>query len=206
MNWKTRATIIMAGAALACAMPAAAAVIDFDDLAGDARMIANGYAGLDWDNFYVLNPLVDMPDSGYNFAATSGTNIAYSGYDAPAAIAGLAGKRLESGYFTAAYSDGMTVSARAFNGDVLVHEKDFLVTTTGATRIDFGWSGITRVAFSSSGGIDQMFDMSGSNFAIDDIAFSDFGAVPEPASWAMMIAGFSVIGGMLRARRRPAMA
>lgn len=29
----------------------------------------------------------------------------------------------------------------------------------------------------------------------------DFPAVPEPASWAMMIAGFAVVGGALRGRR-----
>ena len=30
------------------------------------------------------------------------------------------------------------------------------------------------------------------------------GAVPEPASWAMMLIGFGVIGGALRSRSRPA--
>jgi hypothetical protein len=30
------------------------------------------------------------------------------------------------------------------------------------------------------------------------LTFSDAGAVPEPASWAMMIAGFGLIGGILR--------
>ncbi len=30
------------------------------------------------------------------------------------------------------------------------------------------------------------------------------GAVPEPASWAMMVGGFSLIGGALRSRRRAA--
>ena len=32
-----------------------------------------------------------------------------------------------------------------------------------------------------------------------------FGAVPEPATWAMLILGFGVIGSQLRKRRRPAM-
>jgi hypothetical protein len=42
---------------------------------------------------------------------------------------------------------------------------------------------------------------SGSNsFEIDRLAVS--GAVPEPATWAMMIAGFGFIGGTMRVRRR----
>jgi len=28
------------------------------------------------------------------------------------------------------------------------------------------------------------------------------GAVPEPASWAMMLGGFGAVGGAMRARRR----
>jgi hypothetical protein len=51
----------------------------------------------------------------------------------------------------------------------------------------------------------------GEGFAIHDIDHMDFntvngiGAVPEPASWAMMIAGFGIAGASLRRRRtRPA--
>lgn len=39
-------------------------------------------------------------------------------------------------------------------------------------------------------------------FSFDDFTFSS-GGVPEPASWAMLIAGFGIVGGSLR-RRRPA--
>jgi hypothetical protein len=34
------------------------------------------------------------------------------------------------------------------------------------------------------------------------VAGASAGAVPEPASWAMMLGGFGVIGGAMRARRR----
>jgi PEP-CTERM motif len=37
------------------------------------------------------------------------------------------------------------------------------------------------------------------SFEIDNVAL---GAVPEPATWAMMILGFGAIGGAMRARRR----
>ena len=39
-------------------------------------------------------------------------------------------------------------------------------------------------------------------FEADNIAFS--GAVPEPASWALMLGGFGMIGGALRSRRKAA--
>ena len=41
------------------------------------------------------------------------------------------------------------------------------------------------------------------DFVIDDINFTAIrsSAVPEPASWAMMIGGFALAGGVLRHRR-----
>jgi hypothetical protein len=48
------------------------------------------------------------------------------------------------------------------------------------------------------------------DFAVDDINFkpvdSPVGAVPEPASWALMILGFGAVGGALRRRKRTALA
>jgi hypothetical protein len=48
---------------------------------------------------------------------------------------------------------------------------------------------VTQVVFSSSG----------NSFELDNIAVAS--AVPEPATWAMMIVGFGVAGGALRRRR-----
>jgi hypothetical protein len=42
-----------------------------------------------------------------------------------------------------------------------------------------------------------VFDVVGDNFAV----VANAGAVPEPASWATMIAGFGLVGGALRRRR-----
>lgn len=36
----------------------------------------------------------------------------------------------------------------------------------------------------------------------DDMRFGSVAAVPEPATWAMMIAGFGLVGGAMRYRRR----
>lgn len=42
----------------------------------------------------------------------------------------------------------------------------------------------------------------GDGFSVDNLTFSSSAAVPEPASWAMMIAGFGLVGTMVRRRRK----
>ena len=55
-----------------------------------------------------------------------------------------------------------------------------------------------------TGGSDQIsfaFQNQPAYFALDNISLS---AVPEPATWAMMIGGFGMVGGAMRRRRSSA--
>ncbi len=47
----------------------------------------------------------------------------------------------------------------------------------------------------------RAFDASGDTIGIDNIVSGTFGAVPEPASWALLIAGFGLTGAAMRRRR-----
>jgi hypothetical protein len=93
--------------------------------------------------------------------------------------------------------------------DVLVSGSQTSVPVRpGSTApIDWGLSFTSRgdQALIRLSGID---DPSGSYVAVDNIRVAPLGAsaVPEPASWAMMIAGFSAVGGAMRCRRRKALA
>ena len=49
--------------------------------------------------------------------------------------------------------------------------------------------------------------VSGDNYYLDKVSFgaaSAAGSVPEPASWAMLIAGFGLVGGIMRRQSQPA--
>jgi hypothetical protein len=53
--------------------------------------------------------------------------------------------------------------------------------------------------------IEFSFTTGNSYFLLDNVSLSDFGpaeAVPEPATWAMMIGGFGLIGGAMRRRQK----
>lgn len=79
---------------------------------------------------------------------------------------------------------GAELAAGAFNGNQSVGRR---------MTYNFGGDQVTQVIFSSAE----------NSFELDNIAVS---AVPEPATWAMMIAGFGMAGAALRRRRvTPAM-
>jgi hypothetical protein len=58
-----------------------------------------------------------------------------------------------------------------------------------------GFSGITFDTF-------RVGAVTGTDFYMDNLRFSSSGAVPEPATWAMMIGGFGLAGGAMRLSRR----
>jgi len=92
---------------------------------------------------------------------------------------------------TLTFDDGTT---QAFTGDVLNGAFPADGNTTSPTtngRLQFladAGQTITSINFASSQ----------NSFEIDDLAVS---AVPEPATWAMMIGGFGLVGGAMRRRR-----
>ena len=55
---------------------------------------------------------------------------------------------------------------------------------------------ILSIAFGPNGGISQA-----GSFQIDNLTIGASGVVPEPASWAMLIAGFGLVGATARRRR-----
>ncbi|RYY35001.1 MAG: PEP-CTERM sorting domain-containing protein [Sphingomonadales bacterium] len=79
----------------------------------------------------------------------------------------------------------------AYNGATLLGT--ISATTTGQQVLSFNAPSITRVAIAAGSYFDYV--------AIDNINFTQVtGAVPEPASWALMIGGFGIAGGALRRR------
>ena len=81
---------------------------------------------------------------------------------------------------------------------------DYTFDTTGASQADMNWAGQTfsftaigtSTTLTFSSGMDGFYGP-----ALDNVAIA---AVPEPATWAMMIGGIGFAGGALRTRRRSA--
>ena len=87
-------------------------------------------------------------------------------------------------------------AAGALNGNAAANRTEILNTISGLSIAEGQTFGIRWVDSDSSGSDDGM--------AIDDLSMTVTRAAsptPEPASWAMMLGGFGLIGGALRRRQ-----
>jgi len=96
--------------------------------------------------------------------------------------------------------DYNTLTFRTNQGtDVIVPGTDFTNPANG-NQISPGTNGLFTVTGAQGEYFTSVtFASSANSFEVDNLAVS--GAVPEPASWAMMIGGFGLAGGALRRRR-----
>lgn len=111
--------------------------------------------------------------------------------------------------------EGLAFGPRLANGGVsliLISDNDFSVTQTGAgTQLDVCTSGIggtsSQVAIGALCPLGQsLIPTTIFSFALDadEARALGFSAIPEPATWAQLVLGFSIGGICLRRRRRKA--
>jgi len=192
LNWIGRCAV---GLALFCVpgLCSTGTLITFDDLSAGVGgvQIANGYAGLNWSNFYAL----DGPSYGGGYAAgvISSPNVAYNGFGAPASFSSPAPFTLDSLYLTAAWNDNLQVTVTGLNnGQAIAGDTATLtLSATQPTLFAPGWSGLTEVDFTSFGGTPHPgYEGGGDHFALDNLAID---ATPEPSfTWA----GLGLLGAL----------
>ena len=165
-------TINMVGALVIAltAGQARAELITFDDLPSDEiNPIQNGYAGLNWDNVYVLNGNIDYPGTGYQNGIISGNNVAYNGFGNAAAVSDNS-FTLNSAYFTSAWNDDNILTVDGYlNGQLQYAVMETLNTQTPLF-----------VTFPDLQVDDVVFSTSDDQFAMDNMTIN--APVPEPTT------------------------
>lgn len=195
---------VAAIAAAFSAMPATAAVIDFDNL-------ANYTSGVYYEDGYALSANFYHSTTGRAInAVTSGNSIDPDGVS----VVKASGAAVT---FTVAREDGaafefgsmdfgkLTTSGNTYSSTyqffftladtsvvtkyfTFIHNNPAAITAHTATFADLG--AITKFTFRNQSSAGQF----------DNIVLNEIAAVPEPASWAMMIGGFAIVGASMRRR------
>lgn len=159
-----------------------ATVVDFEDLADGA--VTGVYGGIDfsegnWNNY-------SSPQ--FPYTPSSGTHRIYN-FSEPASWQFAAPVSFQGAFF-AGYN---TLKYDLYLGGSLVGSSGVLALSSASTFLGNSYAGLT----------DKVVIQGTTDYYVaDDITYNNGGgAVPEPATWAMMIAGFGLAGAALR--RRP---
>jgi opacity protein-like surface antigen len=185
---KNSLRIFCAALALAAIVPAASAtVLSFDDLGGDGPVAAN-YGGLDWSagDWFVYSYPQDpyTPHSG-DFRATVG----FGDTDANTEIRFGANTTFQGAWFSG-FADATVTFQMYYQGN-LVATSATLDPSATPEFLASGYAGLVDELIISSP--DQ------SDYTMDDFTFAQ--AVPEPETYALMLAGLGAVGLVARRRR-----
>ena len=170
-------------------------LLTFDDMTaggglGPYPAVPNGFGGLNWDNFAVINGLEVGPTYGYYTGVVSPSNVAFNSFGNPSSIAVSSGLfDLDSAYLTSALNSVPTqnIQVQGFVGTTMLYNNTYTVNNSGPTLINFGYTGIESVTFTSGG----------QQFAMDNLTVT----VPEPGTIGLLVISSVVVGlGSLRKR------
>ncbi|ODT64392.1 MAG: hypothetical protein ABS77_00670 [Phenylobacterium sp. SCN 69-14] len=191
------------GAAAFAAGSACADVITFDDR-GHAVQALGHYEGFDWSNISTVGPKkVGLGNTGYGKGVVSPKNVAFNDYGLKQSSVSVATGTFtfESAYFTAAWIDGLKLTIVGLADGVQKYKQTLTLNTKGPQLFQADWAGVDKLTFETY--INDCTDK-GRQFVMDNFKFVS--GVPEPSTWALMIAGFGGVGVMIRADRRRSLA
>ena len=169
-----------------------ASVINFDDIDTDLNAtLVNGYQGLDWSNFSA-QPGSGLPGTGYMAGVVSAPNDAFNEAGDPASFSSVTPFSFVSGYFTAAWKEGLNISIQGLNGTNVLFSRTIIVSSTAPTLETFNWTGLTEVTFDSFGGTPSPNPTgTGSQFVLDNLTINS--SVPEPGTPLLFAGGLGAL-------------
>jgi PEP-CTERM motif len=187
-------TLLLSLAGLSFASAASATVLNFDDIASDDVMsnIDGGhYGGLDWTG----GDWSAFTEAEDPYTPSSGNTRLISGFgdaDSATAIRFDTASTFQGAAF--AGLEGAIVSFELFYQGLQVATSTTLDPSGTPAFLASGYAGLVDEVIVSSVGQ--------GSYVMDDFTFGSVAAVPEPETYALMLAGLGVLGFVAR-RRQP---
>jgi hypothetical protein len=162
----------------------AGTILTFDELATPQVIptlnygtIPNGYGGLLWKNFGVIDGLLRPASEGYNTGVVSPRNVAFNFDGRPAAITIGSGLfDLNSAQLTLALNldTALNIEVQGYRNGTLIYDNTYTVYRFSPTAVTFDYLGIDTAKFITS---------PSQQFAMDNLIIT----VPEPGTAVLLL-------------------
>ena len=203
---------VLALLAFSVVPPVSATVIAFDDIPSTTLsngmlqllmypVITNGYQGLNWANFYILNApffAKKYETNGEYYGMVTASNVTFNGGGTTAEVDSSGTDfNFLSAYLTGAWNSNLNIEVQGFSGTNLLYDTTVVASATSPTLFTFNYLDINRLTFNSSGG-QPAFGVDAPQFAMDNFTFE---FVPEPSSFLLAAAGALLLCPLLKRKR-----
>ncbi|MDO8450740.1 MAG: PEP-CTERM sorting domain-containing protein [Rhodoferax sp.] len=193
---------VLCGALLALPNFARASVIDFEDLnfdhATDFPSVPDGYRGFSWNGVRVLDPAAYA--GGVYFAVlgggiVSGTNVATN---PPLGMTISSGSPFDfvGAYLTSGEIFDVVIEVLGSKEGIPLYSQSYLLPVGPAGYYSFGFAGVDSLFFSAGFGGGAILG----RFAMDDFTFVK--PVPEPETYALVLAGLGILASVTRRKNK----
>ena len=164
--------------------------ITFDELdpGGDFSLIPDGYYGLQWNNWGVIDGWDSV--GGYENGVISKNNVAFAPYGDPSSINYNGSFSLVSAYMTAAWQNGLQLEVKGLFNDIVTYDHTYTLNETGPTLINFNYMGIDEVNFQVLSGQQQ--------YVMDNLVVS----IPVPEPFTLALVGLGALASLVAVHRK----
>jgi hypothetical protein len=175
-------------AALTVSQAASATVLTFDDIGGDSAVPIN-YGGLDWSaGGWSVFGGAQSPYTAHSGSFRATAN--FDAIDAETRIGFAAPTTFQGAWFSGL--GGATITFALYLGGLQVGTSSTLDPSATPSFLSSGYAGLVDAVVVSS--------PYQASYVMDDFTFAQ--AVPEPQTYALMLAGIAVGGYVMRRRAR----
>lgn len=152
-------------------------LLTFDELPESTTgiLITNGYAGLDWTDFYELDGLHYI--GSYSNGVVSTNNLIFNGFGTPANVTSAVPFDLVSAYMAAVSPVGLQVTALGYTNGSLAYSNVYTLTN-GPVFTLFNYTNVNEVDFSVT---------NTGFFAIDNLTIKQSGPTEEICNGGMAV-------------------
>lgn len=193
MRLVSRRMLLLAACLLLITSASFASVITFNNLPGNGTAIPNGYAGLNWNNFYDMNLLTPVNGGAYNGGVPAMSSYAFNKAGAVATFGSTGTFTFTSAWLGTEWANHLGLEVLGLLDGKIV-DRTILVLNAGAPTLQsFNWSGIDEVKFSPLGTATSKGTL---QFEMSSLVINT--STPEPASLLLLMSGLAL--GVTRLR------